>query len=92
MISTKGISTKGTKTRARGKATPTVHRKPARSAAKQPAEARRPLSYSPTDEDITPDVMEFIEAINLYKREHNRPFPTWSEVLKILKGMGYRRG
>jgi hypothetical protein len=63
---------------------------PRSPAVRQPAQ-KLPLSYSPTDEDITPDVMEFIEAINLYKREHNRPFPTWSEVLKILKGMGYRR-
>ena len=86
------ISTKGNKARARGKV-PTPRKSAPRATPRnqQPAE-KRPLSYSPTDEDITPDVMEFIEAINHYKREHNRPFPTWSEVLKILKDMGYRRG
>ena len=86
------ISTKGNKARPRGKGTPAPHRKPAPRPKQPQPEEKRPLSYSPTDEDITPDVMEFIEAINHYKREHNRPFPTWSEVLKILKDMGYRRG
>jgi hypothetical protein len=38
------------------------------------------------------DVLEFITAIDTYKRTHRRPFPTWSEVLDILKGLGYSRG
>ncbi len=26
-----------------------------------------------------------------YKRENRRPFPTWSEVLEVLRSLGYRR-
>jgi hypothetical protein len=37
------------------------------------------------------DEMEFINAINAYKQRHSRPFPTWSEVLHVLKALGYRR-
>ena len=65
---------------------------PAASRSRGKRRGPEKLSFSPTDEDITPEVMEFIEAIGHYKRENNRPFPTWSEILKILRGMGYRRG
>lgn len=39
----------------------------------------------------SPDEVEFIEAVNRYKRDHGRPFPTWGEVLDVLKSLGYRR-
>ncbi len=32
---------------------------------------------------------EFLMAMDTYKREKNRPFPTWKEVLKVIKGLGY---
>ncbi len=34
---------------------------------------------------------EFARAMEDYKRRHNRPFPTWSEVLEVLRGLGYAR-
>jgi phosphoglycolate phosphatase-like HAD superfamily hydrolase len=37
-------------------------------------------------------VSEFKEAMDQYKRENRRPFPTWSEVLEVLRSLGYRRG
>lgn len=40
-------------------------------------------------DEMQPDVLEFITAIDEYKRVHQRPFPTWSEVLDIVKGLGY---
>lgn len=30
-------------------------------------------------------------AINDYKKQNQRPFPTWTEVLEIIKAMGYRQ-
>ncbi len=39
--------------------------------------------------EMPPDVLEFIQAIDDYKRRHNRPFPNWSEVLEVLKSLGY---
>ena len=35
---------------------------------------------------------EFLEAMNEYKRLNNRPFPTWSEVLDVMRALGYRKG
>ena len=40
---------------------------------------------------LLPEEMEFINAINAYKTKHSRPFPTWSEVLHVLKALGYRK-
>lgn len=42
-------------------------------------------------DEMPADVLEFITAVDDYKRIHRRPFPTWSEVLEILKGLGYAR-
>ena len=33
----------------------------------------------------------FIKAIDEYKRVNNRPFPTWTEVLEVVKYLGYRK-
>jgi len=43
------------------------------------------------DYPLSTDEVEFINAINDYKSKFNRPFPTWSEVLHILRTMGYLR-
>jgi hypothetical protein len=42
-------------------------------------------------DEMPPDVLEFITAIDDYKRLHQRPFPTWSEVLEVVKRLGYAR-
>lgn len=34
---------------------------------------------------------DFIMAIDEYKRQNQRPFPTWTEVLEIIKALGYRK-
>jgi hypothetical protein len=37
------------------------------------------------------EVFEFITAIDAYKRRQGRQFPSWSEVLGILKELGYKK-
>lgn len=34
---------------------------------------------------------EFCKAMDRYKTKYGRLFPTWREVLWVLKGLGYRR-
>ena len=41
--------------------------------------------------ELTLEEIEFVRAIDRYKRKFNRPFPTWSEVLAILKELGYTK-
>ncbi|TWT44560.1 hypothetical protein RAS1_09750 [Phycisphaerae bacterium RAS1] len=35
--------------------------------------------------------LDFIKAIDEYKRVNFRPFPTWTEILDLLKYLGYRK-
>jgi len=46
---------------------------------------------TPRPDEMPADVLEFITAIDEYKRKQEKPFPSWSEVLEILKGLGYQR-
>lgn len=39
----------------------------------------------------TPDEVEFMLAMDRYKRVNRRPFPTWHEVLGVLVSLGYRK-
>jgi hypothetical protein len=39
----------------------------------------------------TEDEFEFLKAIDAYKHEHDRQFPTYHEILKVLKSLGYRK-
>lgn len=43
------------------------------------------------NDDFTPDEVEFMMAMDKYKREKRRPYPTWHEVLAVLKSLGYRK-
>lgn len=33
----------------------------------------------------------FLTAIDEYKKKNSRPFPTWTEVLEVIKALGYRK-
>jgi hypothetical protein len=35
--------------------------------------------------------VDFLKAIDEYKRVNQRPFPTWTEVLDVVLYLGYRR-
>jgi len=37
------------------------------------------------------DTLEFIQAIDRHKRKTQKAFPTWSEILQVLKSLGYRK-
>jgi hypothetical protein len=41
--------------------------------------------------DYTEEECEFLMAMDRYKREARRPYPTWREVLRVLKELGYRK-
>ena len=41
--------------------------------------------------DITDDDLEFVKAMERYIRENKRPFPRFTEVLQVLKSLGWRK-
>jgi len=40
---------------------------------------------------MSDEQFEFIMAVNEYKKKNTRPFPTWTEVLELVKALGYRK-
>jgi hypothetical protein len=41
--------------------------------------------------DYTDEEILFMKAMDQYKRDNRQPFPTWSEILRVLRALGYRR-
>lgn len=63
------------------------------TAALKPPRTTRRRKIDPTtcDRDYGSDELEFMRALEQYKRSSGRPFPTCSEVLEVLKSLGYTR-
>ncbi len=76
------------------------------TAAKAPRSARRPSSAgrpairhgrrrlidpATCERDYLPEEVEFMQALDLYKRSSGRMFPTCSEILEVVKSLGYHR-
>jgi hypothetical protein len=41
--------------------------------------------------EMTPEVLELINAVNAHKSRTGRAFPTWSEMLQIIRSLGYEK-
>ena len=54
-------------------------------------ERRRQIDPTTCERDYNNDEIDFMKAMDQYKRDNRRPFPTWSEVLEVLRAMGYRK-
>jgi hypothetical protein len=64
-----------------------VERRKLQRRAKTPR--RRQIDPTTCERDYTDDEIEFMRAIDEYKRSSGRMFPTCSEVLEVLRGLGY---
>lgn len=71
-------ATSSKKRERRGPKTPTVPR----TVKPTPKEA---------DLELDGEVMAFIAAIDKYRHQHSRPFPTWAEIFYVFRELGYRR-
>lgn len=69
----------------------------ARDQARRAANARRISGrrrfVDPTtcERDYSEAETEFMLAMNEYKQKSGRMFPTWSEVLEVLRALGYEK-
>lgn len=41
--------------------------------------------------EMTREQFLFIQAINAFKKANDKPFPTWTEVLEVVRKLGYRK-
>ena len=58
---------------------------------RQKVERRRQIDPTTCERDYSDDEIEFMRAMDEYKRKSGRQFPTWSEVLEVLRSVGYRK-
>ncbi|TFG48193.1 MAG: hypothetical protein E4H40_05105 [Candidatus Brocadiia bacterium] len=56
-----------------------------------PGKRRSVLRKSAEEGQLTDEQFEFLMAIDEYKKKNGRPFPTWTEVLELIKALGYRK-
>ncbi len=52
---------------------------------------RRQIDPTTCERDYTPEEVEFMGAMDAYKRRSGRMFPTCSEVLEVIKSLGYEK-
>jgi hypothetical protein len=50
---------------------------------------RRQIDPTTCERDYTPAEVEFMNAMNEYKRRSGRMFPTCSEILEVVQALGY---
>ena len=55
------------------------------------SERRRLIDPTTCERDYSDDETDFMKAMDRYKRDNRRPFPTWSEVLEVMRSLGYRK-
>jgi hypothetical protein len=41
--------------------------------------------------DLDPDILEFIAAVNAFKERTGKVFPTWSDLIGVLRGLGWEK-
>lgn len=52
---------------------------------------RRQIDPTTCERDYTNDEIEFMQALDAYKRSSGRMFPTCSEILEVIRDLGYTR-
>ena len=56
---------------------------------REKVERRRQIDPTTCERDYSVEEIEFMRAMDDYKRTSGRMFPTWSEVLEVVRGLGY---
>ena len=62
-----------------------------RKSSRRKVERRRQIDPTTCERDYSAAEIEFMRAMDEYKRRSGRQFPTWSEVLEVLYSLGYRK-
>jgi hypothetical protein len=52
---------------------------------------RRQIDPTTCERDYNVEEMEFMNALDLYKRTSGRMFPTCSEILEVFRSLGYEK-
>jgi hypothetical protein len=71
---------------------PRSSRRAVAAAASRAGSRRRHIDPTTCERDYQPEELEFMQAVEHYKRRNGRPFPTCSELLEVVRSLGYVRG
>jgi hypothetical protein len=52
---------------------------------------RRQIDPTTCERDYSNDEIEFMHALDHYKRVNGRMFPTCSEILEVIRSLGYAK-
>ena len=52
---------------------------------------RRQIDPTTCEREYQPEELEFMQAVEAYKRRNCRPCPTCSELLEVVRSLGYVR-
>lgn len=52
---------------------------------------RRQIDPTTCERDYSDEEVEFMNALDEYKRQSGRMFPTCSEILEVIRGLGYSK-
>ena len=56
-----------------------------------PGRRRSDVRRSAEEGEMSDELLDFVMAIDDYKRANDRPFPSWSEIFEIVHYLGYRK-
>ena len=56
-----------------------------------PGRRRTDFMKSAEEGEMTPEQFLFVMAIDAFKRVNGKTFPTWTEVLEVIRHLGYRK-
>ncbi len=56
-----------------------------------PGRRRTDFNRAAEEGEMTEEQFLFLMAIDVFKRVNNKTFPSWSDVLEILRRLGYRK-
>lgn len=68
-----------------------VERRVAASGERRKVQRRRQIDPTTCERDYSGDEIEFMQALDAYKRTSGRMFPTCSEILEVIRSLGYVR-
>ena len=59
--------------------------------ARHASRRRRLIDPATCERDYSLDELEFLRAMERFKRERGRSYPSCSEVLQVVRGLGYQQ-
>jgi hypothetical protein len=56
-----------------------------------PGRRRTDFTKSAEEGELTTEQFHFLSAVEAFKRSNNKMFPTWTDVLEVVRLLGYRK-